>query len=505
MPLTKECGATNEKRVNDDVAVNALAGAMRGAVAALVLALLPAGRCASPECTDGMDVLDVIGYDIEGAVVTNTKLEAVRWRRFEALLAERGVRSSVGLAHCGGVRGLRATANVSRGELLLHVPKRLLLDEAYVDGSEVAKLWTAPQAGEAPRAVETRLPLHIKFALLVLHEVRLEDEASLQPYIQLLPTADDFAYDGDPAWVWSAEDLAVTECAKLIEDAAAKRKAYEALPLLQTATLAERWRTQGMPGLPPSRDELAWAVSVVTSRWVGSRLVPIYEMANHGVIANARHGFMQDGSFAMLAHEDISEGSEVLVDYSAGLGGRSQMPSFTQLMMYGFVAMEPAADGADATPSPEAIFVNVEPLIAAAAAPQPLASDSLELLEQQARAGLLMRNNSGQIAVLQMAGERLLNALRAMGAAGALPAELSPSRRSAEEAYARLLQLSLDGFSTSLHADEDVLEREGDHMPIRRHVALKFRVVQKRGLHTALHALSTTSTVLPREEPETPK
>lgn len=55
----------------------------------------------SQECTDGSATKDVIGYTMDGERVTNTKLEAVRWRRFEHLLAERGML-------VGGHRRLRA-------------------------------------------------------------------------------------------------------------------------------------------------------------------------------------------------------------------------------------------------------------------------------------------------------------------------------------------------------------------------------------------------------------
>ena len=53
---------------------------------------------------DGMAVKDVIGYTIDGSAISNTKLEAVRWRRFEHLLSERGVRMKVPSAHLRRLR-----------------------------------------------------------------------------------------------------------------------------------------------------------------------------------------------------------------------------------------------------------------------------------------------------------------------------------------------------------------------------------------------------------------
>ena len=76
---------------------------------------------AANKCTDGSAVKDLIGFTLDGERVSNTKLEAVRWRRFEGLLAERGVRSLVGIADCGRLRGLRATRDIEAGETLTYL------------------------------------------------------------------------------------------------------------------------------------------------------------------------------------------------------------------------------------------------------------------------------------------------------------------------------------------------------------------------------------------------
>lgn len=102
-----------------------------------------------------------------------------------------------------------------------------------------------------------------------------------------------------------------------------------------------------------------------------------------------------------------------------------------------------------------------------------------------------MRNRFGEVAGLQPMGTPLLEALRAMAAEGALPARLCASGPSAEEAYGTLLRLTLEGFSTSLEADVATLEGFGHSMPNRRHHALKFRIVQKRGLRAELRAIIT--------------
>eukprot|EP00966_Prymnesium_polylepis_P244288 5649517-Prymnesium_polylepis.1 len=100
-------------------------------------------------------------------------MDAVRWRRFEYLLSERGVRSNAGIGECGDGdrRGLRATRATKAGDTLVSVPSRLLLDARHADASTVGKLWARPgEASPAPIA---------KLALLLVYEWRGGSEASL--------------------------------------------------------------------------------------------------------------------------------------------------------------------------------------------------------------------------------------------------------------------------------------------------------------------------------------
>ena len=266
---------------------------------------------AANKCTDGSAVKDLIGFTLDGERVSNTKLEAVRWRRFEGLLAERGVRSLVGIADCGRLRGLRATRDIEAGESLLSMPRRLILDELHADSSDVAALWNASSL-PAP-------PAFLKLALLVLHESRGGDEALLAPFVALMPTADDIAFEGGPAWMWSQEELALTECEKIVADAAAKRQTIDEMPIFSHTHLTPTWRQAKLPGEPPSREEILWAVAVVTTRWYAGNplLVPIYDMANHALEPNARAGFDQEAGggsadFKMVATRSIAQSDQVL-------------------------------------------------------------------------------------------------------------------------------------------------------------------------------------------------
>ena len=429
---------------------------------------------AANKCTDGSAVKDLIGFTLDGERVSNTKLEAVRWRRFEGLLAERGVRSLVGIADCGRLRGLRATRDIEAGETLLSMPRRLILDESHADSSDVAALWNASSL-PAP-------PAFLKLALLVLHESRGGDEALLAPFVALMPTADDIAFEGGPAWMWSQEELALTECEKIVADAAAKRQTIDEMPIFSHTHLTPTWRQAKLPGEPPSREEILWAVAIVTTRWYAGNplLVPIYDMANHALEPNARAGFDQEAGggsadFKMVATRSIAQSDQVFV---GATGGNRFLSSFQSLLLFGFVATR---EGAPSSLQGEVIFVRIAPLTA---------NVEKAALEEQAEAGRLMRNRFGEIAALQPAGKGLVDALRGLRDANALPTKVFGV--SATDAYQSLLQGTLDLFSTSLEEDEALLEREAEELPPRRRLALLFRVIQKRGLREALRALRGT-------------
>lgn len=405
--------------------------------------------------------------------------------------------------------------DVSVNETLLAVPRRLILDEHHAEASDVAAVWNTS---------EPRLPPFLKLALLVLHEAKGGDEALLHPYTQLLPTADDMAYEGGPAWTWTAAELAVTECDKLASDAQAKRQTVLAgQAILEPERLAQAWNAHALPGEPPSADDLVWAVATVTTRWFGGQplLVPVYDMANHAAHApNALASFGRDGTFRLVASAPIAQSAQVHVSYGA-------LSSFVSLMMHGFVAgavresdaadsgsggsegggsarggSETAASHASSSSlAGEVIFVRVAALLEAGAADDapPHADASARgrpssaqriaaALESQAKAGRLMRNRFGAIAPQQPEGRALRQAVSEMAAAGALPASMGATP-SADDAYAALLRQTLSHFSTSFEQDVSELEQEVDDLPPRKRLALQFRVVQKQGLREALRSV----------------
>ena len=214
--------------------------------------------------------------------------EELQWEAFMSWVASSGGEvDAVRLADCGGgLRGLRATRNLAAGEVVIRIPHSIILDVARADACAVSGVWREHAAQP--------LPGYAKIALAVLYEQRRGAESDLAPYLELLPSADEFRRDGGPAATWTDEELAITECGKLIDAAKRRRKqSYgDEHPALRADALAASWKQLELPGAAPSAEELSWAVTVVTSRAYGvgapsaggppeSGLIPVVDMANH--------------------------------------------------------------------------------------------------------------------------------------------------------------------------------------------------------------------------------
>ena len=283
--------------------------------------------------------VNVIGYSIDRGRVTNTS-----WRRCAGGLVADGAwnrrRRHWKLREEPGLRALRDIAVNEASEM----PRRLSR-HLHADASNAAALWNT--------AWHFLPPAFLKLALLILHEARGGDEALFHPYTQLLPTADDMAFEGGPAWIWSHAELEATECEKMIEDAAAKwQTAVIGHEVVEPSQFASRWRASLLPGEPPTDHELAWAVATVTTRWLASAvLVPVFDMANHADTPNTELGFGPDGALRLTARSPIAQGDQVFYAYQTPLS------SFQALMLYGFVSSEPHLPR-------EIIFVRVTPLTA---------------------------------------------------------------------------------------------------------------------------------------------
>jgi len=243
-----------------------------------------------------------------------------------------GVVDAVRLADCGGgLRGLKATRDLKKGEVIVRIPRSIILDVERAEASAVSSIW---------RGAADEIPGYVKIGLAVLYEQRRGAESDLRPYLELLPSRADFERDGGPAALWSDAELAVTECGGLIESAKRRRRQSYAADVraLQPAALAARWTELGLPGEPPSAEELSWAVTVVTSRAYGvgsgSGLVPVVDMANHDgrYPQHTAKGLEEDGkTFVVLATERIKQGAQVCLTYG-NLANLLLLPQFGSVL-----------------------------------------------------------------------------------------------------------------------------------------------------------------------------
>tara|TARA_B100000524_G_scaffold205361_1_gene107259 strand:- start:3 stop:728 length:726 start_codon:yes stop_codon:yes gene_type:complete len=152
------------------------------------------------------------------------------WRSFENwLLAKGATLNGVELADCGGgLRGVRTTRRVTRGEELLRIPRSLILDTAQAESSGISSLWDDADA----------LPQYAQLALLLMSEIRKGEHSPFSPYLTLLPSADDFIEEGGPTLLWTESELSMLECSKLQEESDARRAALTSAPPLQQAALS---------------------------------------------------------------------------------------------------------------------------------------------------------------------------------------------------------------------------------------------------------------------------
>lgn len=244
--------------------------------------------------------------------------ERQQWVEFmDWVTTSGGSVDSVRLADCGGgLRGLQATRDLSMGDEIIRIPRAIMLDVARAEASPISGVW---------KDCADELPGYVKIALAVIYERRLGADSDLVPYLGMLPTAADFESDGGPAAKWSDEELAVTECGKLIDASKARREqSYgSGHPALQPAALAASWGANSLPGESPSPDELSWAVTAVTSRAYGvgspaagappeSGLIPVVDMANH------------DGRYPQHTAKGLEEDGKVRATGAAARGLRAE-------------------------------------------------------------------------------------------------------------------------------------------------------------------------------------
>lgn len=234
-----------------------------------------------------------------------------------------------------GSRGLFARQQVRAGQLLLRVPRNLVVTHEVMVETEI---------GGALHSVEGML--HSRY---VMHSVWLARErtapsAAWGPYVDALPAS--FAYMPTLRPPEELAALAGTRALDLIE----QRTEQLRRDLTIVTDLVDEAR-----GLP--REVLVWANHAARTRGYKTpddrrpALVPIADMANHGDSV-ASFAFTDSGDFEVNATRDLDPGREILGDY-----GRN--PNARWLAGYGFALPDnPDDEVALAFPaSSRAVFV----------------------------------------------------------------------------------------------------------------------------------------------------
>lgn len=167
----------------------------------------------------------------------------------------------------------------------------------------------------------------------------------------------------------------------------------------------------------------------------------------------------------MTASQPIGRGEQVYLSYGP-------LPNMLLLTQFGFVVPALPTDAA---------LVRCDAL-----SDGPSGSARAEEL---AREGMLMREADGAPSAWQPAGPALHAALTEVARSGDLPAALAadaspllPPEQAGAAAYLRLLQASIDAFSTSLAEDDALLLAPADGappLPPRARLAVQFRREQK--------------------------
>ena len=417
--------------------------------------------------------------------------EQLQWRGFMEWVADSGGSvDKVRLANCGGgLRGVKATCDVAKGEEIVRIPRTIVLDVERAEASPVSGVW---RDGDTP----ADLPRYVKIALALLYEQRRGAESVLRPYLEMLPSAADFMQDGGPAGMWSDEELALTECGKLMDAARRRRQqSYgDGHPAVQPANLAACWERLALPGAAPSAEELAWAVTAVTSRTFGvgapatggaapasAGLVPVVDMFNTDGRPSPHTAKRLDKSgksFTVYATRAIKRGSQVCLSYG-------DLANVDLLSQFGFVLPELGAP-------PDVGFVDCTVFLEE----RLNAAGGAERLAQLAADELLLTDADGTASRWQAAGQRLQAAVLR------LTEDAPPDGSSADAAlvtYTGLLQRTLSAFSTTAAEDRaalglgDSTTASGDAgsaeaMTPRTRLALQFRLLQKLMLERAAAA-----------------
>jgi len=214
---------------------------------------------------------------------------------------------------------LQASANITKGETLVRIPKRLCIhpDEKATD----MELGPWQVLEELDSAIKEQAPEElcrdgkVRLALAVLSE-RTKEDSFYYPYISNLPAT----FKGFPVF-FNVTELNSIEDQQVI-NAVKERCSF----LLRFTSNALRHlphhSNDPFHGFVIDANVLGWAIAAATSRGFeiepGKKvMIPFIDLANHNFRPNAQIRLAGEGDIELCAIKDISAGEPVTVSYGS--------------------------------------------------------------------------------------------------------------------------------------------------------------------------------------------
>jgi hypothetical protein len=226
-------------------------------------------------------------------------------------------------------RGLKATGEIKADQVVLEVPRKLLLtlSDSVRSHPELVKVFSDVTVW----TVVSQLP-DVILAIRLLFEKHSALNSPWMPWINVLPKK----YNS--TLFWPNRELALLEGSNLYQMTKLHKQQLEAeYSTVFKQTLAKRFPLIFKPS-QYSLDEFFWAMATIYSRATDGvvdggeqrYLVPMMDMANHSFEAVTKHGFdAKSNSFRITSTGDIAADSQMYINY--GPLGNAKL-----LHVYGF-------------------------------------------------------------------------------------------------------------------------------------------------------------------------
>jgi histone-lysine N-methyltransferase SETD3 len=250
---------------------------------------------------------------LTSATAGSADADELKMQRFLRWMEEQGATFPAMTIKVGqGSRQVHATRSLLPGELVLHIPRKLMITTEVAKASAIGKL-IATHGGD-----------FTDHDYLVAYLLQIKREGGFwKPYIDILPT--DYSHI---AAHFSESEMACLEGSYITGVVRTRRKqeddSYNAL----AACLKESWFT---------REDFAWGYSIVKSRVysvvLGGKesraMVPLADMFDHNPDKSLRWIKASDTGFIVTARESVEQGAALFESYGVRCNARL-------LNVYGF-------------------------------------------------------------------------------------------------------------------------------------------------------------------------